>query len=88
MVMRLIATRPYRYGGRALKAGDAFDANTDWGRAFRALGYAKDAPPPPKAEPKAKTEPKPKDPEPPATADKDETSGQRYATRRLKAEDD
>ena len=95
MPMSLIATRAYRYGGRALQPGDAFEANGDWGRAFRAIGYAKDAPPAEaEAAPKAKAEPKSKAAEAsaktdaPAKADKDETSGHRYSTRRLKAEDD
>ena len=44
--MRLIATKPLRYGTRMLKAGDEFDADARSGRIFKAIRKAKDAPEP------------------------------------------
>lgn len=52
--MRLIALKSGRYGTRALKVGDPFDATRQYGRIWIALGHAAKAPAveAPKDEPK------------------------------------
>ena len=40
----LIAKRAYRYGGRALQPGDAFEASPRYARILKAIRKAEDAP--------------------------------------------
>lgn len=84
----LIATRPFRYLGRQLEAGDEFESNPGYARVWIAAKFAKAAPEaaakpkpakdPPK-DPPAKDAPKANDPPP---------RHQHYQTRRLRADDD
>ena len=78
--MRLIASKPFSYGGQRLKPGDAFEARDADGKAFVAIKYATaDAKQPkPAAKPSSEGE-KINKPEP--------DHGHSYRNRRLKADD-
>ncbi|EHM01148.1 hypothetical protein HMPREF9946_02223 [Acetobacteraceae bacterium AT-5844] len=78
----LVATKAFRFGGRALVAGDEFEASARDARLLKAVGKAGD--PKPKAVRAAK--PAPKDDEPGDSEAPDVLRRGRYARRDMQAE--